>query len=495
MIRFSPFDIRFILRLVLLVTAWKFLSTDYSAIAQMTDTKIFPISPRIVDRAVDIWKKHLMTTPEQIQAIQLITAAVLLLAAWRPYRWLMILALVGLLGVEMSAQQYRIALFEMDATAFIMLITVCWPASLKWVREGDTAITGPAMRLGWLYAAYIASAYLMCGISKPLFSIHWYDQVHLENGYAMVQVLYNSRLTGFLDDTARFFEELIHRYPWMSPVLAVTTFLAEVLWWTALVSRRCRMVIPITMLAMHIGILMSVGIFFFPFPYVALAVIVPWRKLAFRKEGGVSENRSAETASNPEPVGFREQFDYFWRERLALPAGVSFLLAVLPSIYSFHTFPIADYCNFGWSQAQYVKPYTVYRIGYLDPVDNKLKPLPAHHGGFFDAWLAKNGGDNILFYLKGDTPEARDVYIHRVRLLIRCIRPYKSNNWLLGDYSCPAHAFHHADPVPLEYFNDLQILKGEYHYELYGSEAHWESLGSVSEHLRKVEEEVAAGKR
>src|SRR4051794_13813791 len=114
MIRFSPFDIRFILRLVLLVTAWKFLSTDYSAIAQMTDTKFFPISPRIIDRAVDTWKTHLMTKPEYIQAIQIIAAGILILAAWRPYRMLIILALIGLLGVEWSAQQYRIALFEMD---------------------------------------------------------------------------------------------------------------------------------------------------------------------------------------------------------------------------------------------------------------------------------------------------------------------------------------------------------------------------------------------
>jgi hypothetical protein len=498
MIRYSPFDIRFILRLVLMVTAWKFLSTDYSAIAQMTDTKIFPISPRIIDRAVDFWKTHLMTTPEHIRAIQMITAAILVLAAWRPYRCLMILALVGLLGVEWSAQQYRIALFEMDATVFVLLITVCWPASLKWVRDGDAAVTGPATRLGWLYAAYVASAYLMAGISKPLFSITWFDKVHLEDGYAAVQVLYNSRLAGFFDDTATFFEILAHRYTWISPVLAVTTFFAEVLWWASIVSRRCRMIIPITMLAMHIGILLTVGIFFFPFPYVAFSVIVPWRMLVRRKMSAPADAPQIPLYPTPEQIDHAdrpaEELPYFFREKLWLPSAAGLLLAVLPAVFSFHTFPIADYCNFGWSYAPYAKPFTVYRLGYLDPDDNTLKPLPVNHGGFFDYLLMKNAEDNIRFYLNGQTHEIRDVYIKRVALLGRCIRPYKSNKWLLGDFSCPGHTFHHADPVPLDKFNDLQILKGEYHYELYRGEAHWESLGSVSEHLRKVEHEAVAKK-
>lgn len=487
MIRYSPFDIRFILRLVLLVTAWKFLSTDYSAIAQMTDTKIFPISPRIIDRVVDVWKTHLMTKPEHIQAIQIVTAAILLLAAWRPYRSLMILGLIGLLGVEWSAQQYRIALFEMDATVFVLLITVCWPASLKWVRTGDANISAPATRLGWLYASYVAAAYMMAGISKPLFSIEWYNLVHLEDGYAAVQVLYNSRLTGFFDDTARFFEDLMHRYPWISPVLAVTTFFAEVLWWTALVSRRCRLFVPLTMLAMHIGILLTVGIFFFPFPYVAFATIVPWRVLAFHNRSAPPANEPATAALDTNSSGGA----LFWRERLVFPCVAAVLLAVLPAVYSFHTFPIADYCNFGWSYAPYAKPFTVYRLGYRDPDDGQLKPMPVNHGGFFDYLLMKNSEDNIRFYLNGQTHEIREVYIKRVALLGRCIRPYKSNNWLLGPLSCPGHTFHHADPVPLDHFKELLLLKGEYHYDLYRGDARWESLGSVNEHLQKVEQEGA----
>jgi hypothetical protein len=491
MIRYSPFDIRFILRLVLLVTAWKFLSTDYSAIAQMTDTKIFPISPQFIDRAVDVWKTHLMTKPEHIQAIQIITAAILLIAVWRPYRAPMIIGLFGLLGVEWSAQQYRIALFEMDATVFVLLITVCWPASLKWVRTGDATITGPATRLGWLYASYVASAYMMAGISKPLFSLEWYNLVHLEDGYAAVQVLYNSRLMGFFDDTARFFEDLMHRYSWISPVLAVTTFFAEVLWWTALVSRRCRLVIPVTMLAMHIGILLTVGIFFFPFPYVAFATIVPWRVLAFHKQRALAPTELAATSAGK----FRSGFAYFWRERLILPCVASVLLAVLPAIYTFHTFPIADYCNFGWSYHPYAGPQTVYRLGYRDPVDDKLKPLPVNYGGFFDYLQMKNAEDNIRYYENfKDNPEVRNVYIHRVALLARCIRPYRSNKWLLGDLSCPGHTFHHADIVPLENFKELHLLKGEYHYELRRGDADWGSLGLLSEHVQKAEQEAAAKK-
>lgn len=494
MIRYSPFDIRFILRLVLVVTAWKFLSTDYSAIAQMTDTKLFPISPQFLDRAVDAWKTHLMTMPDHIRAIQLITAAILLLAAWRPYRVLMIAGLIGLLGVEWSAQQYRIALFEMDAAVLVLLIAVCWPASLEWVRTGDATVTGPATRLGWLCASYVASAYLMAGISKPLFSIHWYDKVHLEDGYAAVQVLYNSRLTGLFDDTARFLEELMHKYPAISPTLAVTTFFTEVLWWTALVWRRCRLVIPVTMLAMHIGILLTVGIFFFPFPYVAFSVIVPWRKLAWRNQPDSASNDVPADVGEPTGSGLRCRLAFFRRERLALPCLAAFGLAVLPAIFSFHTFPIADYCNFGWSYAAYAKPFTVYRLGYRDPDDNTLKPMPANHGGFFDYLLMKNAEDNIRFYLNGETHGIREVYIKRVALLGRCIRPYKSDHWLLGDLSCPGHTFHHADPVPLGNFKDLLILKGEYHYDLCRSDAHWKSLGSVTEHLQRVEQEGAANK-
>lgn len=502
MIRFSAFDIRFFLRIVLIVTAWKFLSTDYSAIAEMTDTKIFPIVPERLDRAVDIWKKHLMTTPERIGIIQVVTSAILLLAAWRFYRVLVIVGLVGLLGVEWSAQQYRIALFEMDATVFVLLITVLWPASLKWIRTGDATVTWPATRLGWLYASYVAFAYLMAGISKPLYDIQWYNLVHLEDGYAAVQVLYNSQLTGFFDTTARFFEDLMHQYPWMSPTLAVVTFFAEVLWGLALVSWRCRLIIPATMLAMHIGILLTVGIFFFPFPYVAFAVIVPWRKLAFRTSAPTSTERIpiADKGASQEQLdydegrpGYRNKLVFYaWRQRLAPICIASFLLAVLPAYYSFHTFPIADYCNFGWSYKPYAGPQTVYRLGYLDSNDNKLKPMPVNHGGFFDYLLMKNSEDNIRFYLNGKTHEVRDVYINRVALLGRCIRPYKSNKWLLGEFSCPGHTFHHADPVPLGHFNELLILKGEYHYDLYRGDAQWESLGSVREHIQRVKQETSA---
>jgi hypothetical protein len=397
--------------------------------------------------------------------------------------------------VEWSAQQYRIALFEMDATVFVLLITVLWPASLKWVRTGDATVTAPATRLGWLYASYVASAYMMAGISKPLFSLEWYNLVHLEDGYAAVQVLYNSKLTGFFDDTARFFEDLMHRYPWVSPVLAVTTFFAEVLWWTALISRRCRLIIPATMLAMHIGILLTVGIFFFPFPYVAFATIVPWRAFVFRKPAPVPGNEPATAV----PDTIRSRCAFFRRERLVFPFIASVLLAVLPAKYSFHTFPIADYCNFGWSYAPYAKPFTVYRLGYRDPEDGKLKPMPVNHGGFFDYLLMKNSEDNIRYYLKysepeHSDPEVRNIYIHRVALLARCIRPYKSNEWLLGDLSCPGHTFHHADPVPLEHFKELHVLKGEYHYELRRGDADWESLGLLSELVQKAEQEVAAKK-
>src|SRR5256885_10710876 len=93
--------------------------------------------------------------------------------------------------------------------------------------------------------------------------------------------------------------------------------------------------------------------------------------------------------------GFRDRLAFFWRERLLLPTVAAVLMAVLPAIYSFHTFPFADYCNFGWSYHEYAGPKTVYRLGYRDPDDNRLKPLPVNHGGVFCLSLVTNVGGQI----------------------------------------------------------------------------------------------------
>jgi hypothetical protein len=64
MIRFSSFDLRTCLRILLLLAAWKLLSTDYSALSKLIDGwNLHQLEPEFLDESVDDWKGVLFDTP------------------------------------------------------------------------------------------------------------------------------------------------------------------------------------------------------------------------------------------------------------------------------------------------------------------------------------------------------------------------------------------------------------------------------------------------
>jgi hypothetical protein len=280
MIRFSPFDVRCYLRILMLLVVWKFLSTDYQALAALRNgPDLYALQPRFLGHWVHQWQPYLLDTPWKIKGLQLLGGALLLVAAWRPKRPLLWAGLVPVLLIEWTAIHYRSQLFDTELPVALLIFAGLWPRPWKHVLEGGVTITPTATRLGLCLTTYTAAAYFLTGLSKVLRDPAWWTIAHLEFCYPSICISCAARPVPWVDTIARSLQSLWLRWPVLAEGSAFIALAAELFWPLALVSRAGRRWLATLMLGTHVMIFLSCGILFLPMAIAGFVGLVAWRNL------------------------------------------------------------------------------------------------------------------------------------------------------------------------------------------------------------------------
>ena len=276
-IQFSPFDLRLALRILISLLAWGLLSVDYSSLATFAGSSTSPASLSLTNQ----FGAALFASPRAIQALQIASAVLLILAAWRVSRLSLAVGIVGPLLLEWHAYAYRGQLYNIDMTVALLTIALLLPYRWKNVFGTSRAPTYRATVSGRAMATYAGVAYFLCGYSKlATVGWDWWQQVHLELVYQAMHLWHNSSTPATMRPVTLALDRLFNTYPALAEALALFALLAELLWITVLWSRIGRRIVPWSMFLVHVGIFLVSGINFLTIGVAALVLIIPWRDVA-----------------------------------------------------------------------------------------------------------------------------------------------------------------------------------------------------------------------
>ena len=280
LIRFSPLDLRIILRVLLFLLTWKILSSDYSALpALIQGPDINPIFPLWMNPWIDSIQTWLFDQSWKVVSLQIVAAGSLLLTAWRPNRLALLPGVLILWALQLSSAQYRFISFDYETPLSLLVILMAWPRSWKGVLHGGTEITSAATTLGTCLAVYVAIMYHMTGLSKIYFDPYWSENVRLDMLIPAMNVWHGTILPGWLKPTATFERWMFTSVPYLSAMIATVTLSLETFWPLVIVSKWCRRVIPLSMFCAHMAIFLGSGILFLSMAVSAISVVIPWRYL------------------------------------------------------------------------------------------------------------------------------------------------------------------------------------------------------------------------
>lgn len=460
-LRSSPFDVRCILRLALAYVAWRQASADYEAIPRlMTGVDLHALAPSALNQLASGLKHALLDHPTKLVLMQSWAVLASLLAVVFLRRWTLAVALLPTLIIEWAAYHYRGQLPDLDPMLAVLLIAACWPASWSAVTRRSRAPSPDATALGLALAAYIGGVYFISGWSKVVTDGPWWRVIHLDMLYAAMVVWMGAAPPDWLDPIARGLQRLFARWPALGEWSALGTMILELTWPLALLSRSVRLAVPAMMLAAHAVIFLASGILFLPLALIGIGVVFPWRWFA--------PGADVPTSGDQSPIRY-------W---MVWPVAGALALAVLPAQHSADVFPFSNYQHFNWNHSTLLEPSVAHRLGYRDQRTGELLPVPLNHGGFMDCWSVSLAGREVEQYLQAGTPEQRAASRARLLQYARALRPHRSS-FRLGWISCPPHVLGSSQAVPVRWFDELHLLRGEFPDPRRSLETQWVDCGRL----------------
>ncbi len=279
-IPFSPFDLLVFVRIMLISAAWKYLSIDYRALADLgngPDMWYLPFA--WAARLIDHLQPILLDEPWKVITLQVGASVLLFLTAWRPKRWLLAPALVTIVYIEWTASQYRASLYDIDMQLALLAILLFWPQSWNKLLSSETNVTAPATTLGACMCFYIGMAYLMCGVSKIQSDPFWWMDVRLDLLVHAQVIWAGAVMPDWLDPTAQLIHRVFSAFPWLDKTSCFMTLVIEAGWWLAVFSRPCRRFLPLAMFATHAAIFLGSGLLFLGMMITGLSSCIAWRRL------------------------------------------------------------------------------------------------------------------------------------------------------------------------------------------------------------------------
>lgn len=439
-IAFSGFDVRFYVRLALVLLAWRNASADFGNMEWLAgrDPLYIHTLPFVQDASLWI-QRNVLNSGANIAGVQVVGMAACGLAFWRPSRLTLAAAFVSVSTIDFCAYLWRYQHWDTDLCLAVLLMLVLAPCNLKEALSRSRAPSHEATIAGGMLAVYMAMMYCVAGVSKLVLSPTWFSEVHLGNNWRtqFLDAAQYDPLSYWLGERASWF--FISFAP-LASLIAFVVMVDQIILPLAMVNRHFRIIGPLVIFANHAGIALSLGIFFSSMPILGPAVFLPWRSIL---PGRVAEEKLAgRTASE------------LWRFIVA--ASVAGLLVLIPGLTHKVYHPFADNFIFGWF---YPPPETyrdVYVIGYRHP-DGDFRPYPRGYGGFIEARHANSLNHQAVQIMGGSTSPA---VTPAIRTLACAARPRDSNRWLMGPLAMPEHRWSAFPEFDYQANHTLYILRG-----------------------------------
>lgn len=471
--RVSPRELTALLRVMLGLAAWRMLSTDFSAFADLqkgVDIWTLPHFP-VLDWLIHRGRPLLFDTPLKIQVLQLIVAAMFVAMIVKPHRVFCALAVGIAILFEGNAYLYRAMLYNADLPLALLLMAVCWPASWRRLFGPDNEPRAACSTLVACWMAYLGVAYLLCGLSKLAFDPWWWQNVRLDRLLAANLAWVGAEPTSWLRPTAETMQRLFARFPLFDQGAAFSTLVFELTWILAVFFPLARRVTPVCMAMAHVAIFLGSGLLFLEMTVIGLCFSSWFRPIVegrlrlttirtlFGRRAPL--NPSVEQPERPATGNSlpTERFSV-GRLRPALAIAIGGLLAFWPSWQVAHYPPFPIYFAFGWSYRDLDEPFTVVRLGYLNRETGQVELVPHHHGGFVDFYSVTGYAWHLDNYVTNDDEASRAQSHAILKQYAAVYRSQHSNRWLLGRFALPDHLVARSRCVPAEWLRDLYIIEG-----------------------------------
>ena len=468
MIYFTDFDLKIFIRLICLVIIWKFLSLDYSSIAQLSrGPDLFTIYPSFLGNFSDWIGEKLFYTLTSINRYQILAGVVFLTGVFLFNRYLIFIAAFLVYILELSAYQYRSQIYDIDFPLAILFIALCYPYSWKNIKMGGSKVNGNphngANLLGLTMAVYIGCCYLLFGLSKFDFDLNWIFNARLDRLRAAMIVWHGSLLPDYIDAVSTFLESFFNEYRPIELVATASTLVLEIFWVVSIFNRPCRWIVPISMFMVHIIIFLGSGILFLTMAVTAVFILIPWRKIFLKVK---------------EVPGASYKFSIF-NKKFIVSMAIAVLLAFIPALLKDHIYPFANNFQFGWSYKNATDETEVYRIGYYDQNEKIYEFLPMNYGGFMDFRHVQLVGSEIKLYVNEKSPRQKEPHKNKILQYVKALRPVNSNQWLLGKRAFPSHIVSKVKIIPESFLEHIYLIKTTFNYSENRGRVIWEVIEEI----------------
>ncbi|MBV9252290.1 MAG: hypothetical protein JO227_23970, partial [Acetobacteraceae bacterium] len=275
-----------------------------------------------------------------------------------------LLAALLLWFLDTSAGLWRWNLYELDTPCALLMIIGVAPITLRSSTSFELEPSKEASLIGLSCLAFVASYYFMAFLSKLIFDPYWAFSVKVRNAYTIASVMSDQTCPLWVDHTARSISNVLHSAPVLDWVFALGVLLEQAAWLLAIFVPIIRWHVgPLTALY-HVSVLLTAGIVFLTWPFIAIGITVPWsrllrRWLSFRAE-------------EPDLLHFGPS--------VALAVLVPVCLAALPLLWR-PVPPFYNYLQFGWAYRDPESYAPVYAVGFRNP-GGEIAAFPNSQGGF-----------------------------------------------------------------------------------------------------------------
>lgn len=459
----TPLQLRIALTIIVLPTVWKLLSLDFSFLGDSCYQR-FPYAYGYADFLVRWLGQNRCSIYGALPPWQLQVGGAAFLTAFvvAPRRIYLLIGIACTWLLDTNASFFRGNMYDIDTPLAVLTLVALTPVRLSQAASLSRAPSAGARMVALSMLAYVAAYYALAGLSKLANVWYWPFAVKLGNLYSISHLWFAQEMPPVLDWVARTFAQRYQSWPALDALTATVVLLEQMLWLVAPFSRRIRLQAGILTAGTHVVIALTGGIVFLTWPFIALAVTVPF---SLRR-----------TTPSPSEVPALP------RRALVVPATAA-LLAISPAAWSYTLPPFYNYYSFGWTYPHPTEIPEVYALGWRDPATGALRPVPMRQGGFFEHRFGGLLSSNVRQLLTSkprtfDEVEAR----RRLRLILEATREPDANKWLLGPFSAPDHLIGDHGAPDLRTIPTLEMLKGRPAESTDGRpvRARWESCGRIT---------------
>lgn len=446
----SAIDVRIMFALIALPVAWKVLSVDFSALREICNRPaLFTFGPQFLYRLL-LNNRCVIFDNLSPSILQEAAAFLLVVFVIFPKRVFLLPAIVLLWIIDSSAVLYRYTLYTIDTPLALLTIIFFTPVSFR-CFSGVGMRPSPKARLVIFAAfAYVATYYIIAGVSKLVFAWDWPYVVRVGNYYPVSFIWHSQVMPYFVDVIAHLTSDTYLRFPFIDVFTALIVLIEQFLWILAPRSMFFRIHAGIFAVLYHIIVALTTGIVFITWFFIPIAVTFPFSSIIRRlKPSSFSQRIAAESEDrSPSPIS------------VGWVAVVSVMAATVPSFGTIYP-PFHNYMQFGWRYQAPGEIGDIYRLGWRETPAGPLKAFPLGQGGFLD-FRHTGMMDVYVRRALNSTPgsaQANEAGTN-LRTLLMATRGIGTNGWLLGDYRAPAHLLGMPGAVDMRSISEFYLMRG-----------------------------------